>query len=161
MAVGIIMGGIYAWYLISVLMMTLTANSGISLPIGIHDDGHRKLDANGPQRFMLRSNLVSQFETESLLSEGDPMTQHINDEIDYGHMTEIMLKMRKRTFREWKSSSWFYIILYFLELPIKLLIQLTVPPVESPMYNPNQKYIYSFTTPFAFLLSRGIASSLH
>ena len=95
--VGIVLGGIYVWYVVSLLLLTLSGKGGSTQIIGHHDDGLRKLKSDMvgelvPHRGMLRSNIPSQFETESLLSEEDPLKEK-EQEIEYDHMMEVMLSV--------------------------------------------------------------------
>jgi len=155
--VGCALAGIYIWHLFNFLYSAMSSPSHQNNA----DDGRRRIASNGEimplqSMGMMRSNVVSHFETESLLSIDDPSKQDGDRVIEYSHMMEIMLKMKKRTFREWNNSSWIYRFFYFIEIPFKYLIQLTIVPVETPLFSHYQKYLYSFTTPATLVLFRGL-----
>lgn len=72
-----------------------------------------------------------------------------------GAFKEIIVKIRKRTIKEFKNLDWFQKIFYIIELPLHILVQLTIPPVSTPLYNKWQRFIYPFTTPLFILLYNG------
>jgi hypothetical protein len=41
---------------------------------------------------------------------------------DVDGFNEILLKMKKRTYNQWKSSKILYKVLYFLEIPMRFLV---------------------------------------
>lgn len=140
-----ILGGclllIYFSYLIVVLVLNAPKTESNKL---------RQSNDGSDPRGMLRSNIPSYFEKESLLSDDE------QNYIEEDHFQEILLKLKKRAYKDWKSSMIIYKIIYFMGMPFKLLIQLTVPPVATPLLNPYQKFIYPFTTTFFLLFNHDL-----
>ena len=76
----------------------------------------------------------------------------------------VFISIKNRTHKKWTGMIWLKRLLYFLELPVLILMytffirNITVPPVDALLIHPLHKLIYPITTPFFMLLFKRIFS---
>lgn len=66
--------------------------------------------------------------------------------------SDSLAKIKHFYFKKWRECNTFFKVIFILSLPFRIIVELTVPPVEHKLYHPYQKYIYPITTPLASLI---------
>ena len=69
----------------------------------------------------------------------------------------VLKKIEERIQHSWADHNVFFKISYLLTLPLRVLIEVTIPPIEFEMYHEYQKYIYPITT----LIFSAFSFSIH
>ena len=74
------------------------------------------------------------------------------DHAEYDHESGVFGRIKNFYLQKWNDSNLFFKILFILGIPIRVLIEFTVPPVDHKLYHPYQKFIYPITTPLASIV---------
>ena len=70
-----------------------------------------------------------------------------------------MHKVKASLYHELARLPYFHQIVFIAELPFKVIIWITVPPIDNQLYHRYQILIYPFTSSIFFLWERGLLFS--